>query len=242
MTLYTHAFSHFLIKAVDLRDVVFHPYYRPSTTFHIQRNMSNTGAPDLERSLITHQTPWSAQIANYKHYGVVTINSDPMRLLQQGTEAYAALEQVCIAQVTETKLLAAENKVLSNAVAQMQLLLPPSPPPPVTDITKLPKYKGSCHKELDGQSSLAATQDQLAALTSKLALAEQEAQNLREWYDELQRAQITQNGGSGFGLKAQEGISMPKYKGRCPREMPGVECKEKGCEGVFEEGCWGVAA
>ncbi|KAH3916761.1 hypothetical protein HBI56_049850 [Parastagonospora nodorum] len=113
--------------------------------------MSNTGAPDLERSLITHQTPWSAQIANYKHYGVVTINSDPMRLLQQGTEAYAALEQVCIAQVTETKLLAAENKVLSNAVAQMQLLLPPSPPPPVTDITKLPKYKGSCHKELDGQ-------------------------------------------------------------------------------------------
>ncbi|KAH4941430.1 hypothetical protein HBI52_082550 [Parastagonospora nodorum] len=79
------------------------------------------------------------------------------------------------------------------------------------------------------QASLAATQDQLAALTSKLALAEQEAQNLREWYDELQRAQITQNGGSGFGLKAQEGISMPKYKGRCPREMPGVECKEKGC-------------
>lgn len=79
------------------------------------------------------------------------------------------------------------------------------------------------------QANLNTTRDSLTALTSKLALAEQEAQNLREWYDELQRAQIMQNGGSGFGLKAHDGISMPKYKGRCPRELPGVECKEKDC-------------
>jgi len=79
------------------------------------------------------------------------------------------------------------------------------------------------------KSELTTAQDSLTALTSKLALAEQEAQNLRDWYDELQRAQITQNGGSGFGIRAADGISMPKYKGRCPRELPGVECKDKDC-------------
>lgn len=119
--------------------------------------MSNTRAPDLERSLITHQTPWSANIANCKQHNVVTITSDPMYLLQHGTQAYVALEQVCIAQDAETKLLAAENQILSNTVAEMQrklLFLPPSPPPPLTDVTVLPRFKGSCHKELDGQCTV----------------------------------------------------------------------------------------
>jgi len=119
--------------------------------------MSNTSAPDLERSLLTHQTPWNAHIANYKTSGVVTITSEPMCLLHQGTQAYAALEQVCTAHASEAALLAAENQLLSNAVAELQRqlgFLPPSPPLPVADVTVLPRFKGSCHKELDGQCTV----------------------------------------------------------------------------------------
>jgi hypothetical protein len=97
------------------------------------------GAPDLERSLIVGPTPWKAHIASYKHFGVVTINSNPLQLLHKGTEAYVALEQAYAVQCAEAKRLAEENDWLKKVLAEKQI-----PRPQVSKKIDLPKYKGAC--------------------------------------------------------------------------------------------------
>jgi hypothetical protein len=87
--------------------------------------------PDLERSLIVGPTPWNAHITAYKQQaaGTSTTPQGQTTLLERGADAYVALEQVYIAQRTETERVAAENEALRRMHGE------------VADTTAMPLHK-----------------------------------------------------------------------------------------------------